>query len=85
VVNLRRTTHNPLSHAATDALSRASTEELLMQLRRRIFTPREAREVWEDWGGLNPALLSAFATFVARKTTDRKVTCAVDRVAVGRR
>ena len=54
VVNLRRTTHNPLSHAATDALSRASTEELLMQLRRRIFTPREAREVWEDWGGLNP-------------------------------
>ena len=54
VVNLRRTTHNPLSHAATDALSRASTEELLMELRRRIFTPREAREVWEDWGGLNP-------------------------------
>ena len=55
VVELRRTTHNPLSRAATDAaLSRASTEELLMELRRRIITPREAREVWEDWGGLNP-------------------------------
>ena len=55
VVELRRTTHNPLSRASTDAaLSRASTEELLMELRRRIITPREAREVWEDWGGLNP-------------------------------
>ena len=37
-----------------DALSHASTEELLLELRRRIITPREAREVWEDWGGLNP-------------------------------
>ena len=54
VVKLRRTTHNPLSRTSTDALSRASTEELLMELRRRIITPREAREVWEDWGGLNP-------------------------------
>ena len=43
-----------LSHAATDALSRASTDELLLELRRRIITPREAREVWEDWGGLHP-------------------------------
>ena len=43
-----------LAHAATDALSRASTEELLLELRRRIITPREAREVWEEWGGLNP-------------------------------
>ena len=34
--------------------TRASTEELLLELRRRIITPREAREVWEDWGGLNP-------------------------------
>ena len=54
VVKLRRTTHNPLSRTSTDARSRASTEERLMELRRRIITPREAREVWEDWGGLNP-------------------------------
>ena len=54
VVKQRRTTHNPLAHAATEAPSRASTEELLLELRRRIITPREAREVWEDWGGLNP-------------------------------
>jgi hypothetical protein len=25
-----------------------------MELRRRIITPGEAREVWEDWGGLHP-------------------------------
>jgi hypothetical protein len=54
VVKLRRATPDRLSHAATDALSRASTEELLLELRRRIITPREAREVWEDWGGLHP-------------------------------
>ena len=54
VVKLRRGAPDRLSHAATDALSRASTEELLLELRRRIITPREAREVWEDWGGLNP-------------------------------
>jgi hypothetical protein len=54
VVKLRRAIPNRLSHAATDVLSRASTEELLLELRRRIITPREAREVWEDWGGLNP-------------------------------
>ena len=54
VVKLRRATPDRLSHAAADALSRASTEELLLELRRRIITPREAREVWEDWGGLNP-------------------------------
>jgi hypothetical protein len=27
---------------------------LLLELRRRIIAPREAREVWEDWGGLHP-------------------------------
>jgi hypothetical protein len=53
VVKLRGGAPGRLSHAA-DALSRASTEELLLELRRRIITPREAREVWEDWGGLNP-------------------------------
>ena len=41
VVKQRRTTPNRLAHAATDVLSRASTEELLMELRRRIITPRE--------------------------------------------
>ena len=55
VVKLRRPTPAPSSHAyTTDALSRASTEELLLELRRRIITRREAREVWEDWGGLHP-------------------------------
>jgi hypothetical protein len=54
VVKPRRAAPDRLSHAATDALSRASTEELLLELRRRIITPREAREVWEDWGGLRP-------------------------------
>ena len=57
VVELRRTTHNPLSPTpATDALSRASTEELLLELRRRIIAPRNRRhETWDDWDdGLDP-------------------------------
>jgi hypothetical protein len=54
VVQLRRGAPERLSNAATDALSRASTEELLLELRRRIIIPREAREVWENWGGLHP-------------------------------
>ncbi|MGO9352463.1 MAG: hypothetical protein ACLP3C_17215 [Mycobacterium sp.] len=39
-----------------DALSNASTEELLLELRRRIIRPRERRhETWDDWdGGLDP-------------------------------
>ena len=42
--------------SATDALSRASTEELLLELRRRIIAPRHRRhETWDDWdGGLDP-------------------------------
>ena len=39
VVEQRRTTHNPLAHTATEAPSRASTEELLLELRRRIIAP----------------------------------------------
>jgi hypothetical protein len=36
----------------TDAFSRASTEELLLELRRRIIAPRSRRhEAWDDWGG----------------------------------
>ena len=50
VVELRRPTPNPLSHTATDALSRASTEELLLELRRRIIAPRDRRhDTWDDW------------------------------------
>ena len=52
VVELRRTTQNSLAHTATEAPSRASTEELLLELRRRIIAPRDRRhETWDDWGG----------------------------------
>ena len=55
MVKLRRTAPDRLSHAAADALSRASTEELLVELRRRIIRPRERRrETWDDWDGLDP-------------------------------
>ena len=40
VVNLPRPTSAPLSHTPTDDLSRASTEELLLELRRRTITRR---------------------------------------------
>ena len=39
VVKQRCTTHSPLAHTATEAPSRASTEELLLELRRRIIAP----------------------------------------------
>jgi hypothetical protein len=47
--------HSPapasLSHHFTEALSRASTEELLLELRRRIIRPHERRyETRDDWG-----------------------------------
>ena len=56
VVELRRPTATSLSHSSADALSRASTEELLLELRRRIIAPRRRRhETWDDWdGGLDP-------------------------------
>ncbi len=51
----QRTTHNPLTNASTEALSRASTEQLMLELRRRIIAPRQRRrETWDDWGGLDP-------------------------------
>jgi hypothetical protein len=54
VVNLRHTTHNPLSRPSTEALSHASTEELLLELRRRIVAPRPRRhESWDHWDGLD--------------------------------
>ena len=40
-----------LSDPITAALSRASTEELLLELRRRIIRPRDRRhDSWDDWG-----------------------------------
>jgi hypothetical protein len=55
VAELRRTTHSPLSHASTGSLSHASTEELLLELRRRIIAPRNTRnDTWDDSGGLDP-------------------------------
>jgi hypothetical protein len=54
VVKLRPPAPAPLSHASTDALARASTEELLLELRRRIIQPRRRRqETWDDWDGLD--------------------------------
>ena len=38
-----------------NALSQVSTEELLLELRRRIIAPRSRRDNWDDWdGGLDP-------------------------------
>ena len=39
VTELRRSASAPVSHLSPDALSRASTEELLLELRRRIVAP----------------------------------------------
>src|SRR6476659_2772294 len=53
VVKLRRDSPEPRSQGFTaDALSRASTEELLLELRRRIIAPHTRHpESWDDWGG----------------------------------
>ena len=51
VVKLRHTSPPPRTYDYTaDALSRASTEELLLELRRRIVRPRDRRhERWDEW------------------------------------
>ena len=57
VVKLRPTTPTPRLHSSADALSLASTEELLLQLeevilelRRRLIRPRHRRhETWDGW------------------------------------
>jgi len=57
MVKLRRDSPEPRHHTfTTDALSRASTEELLLELRRRITRPRDRRrDTWDDWDdGLEP-------------------------------
>jgi hypothetical protein len=56
VVELRQPSSAPPSHAARDALSRASSEQLLLELRRRIIAPRTRRQTtWDHWDdGLDP-------------------------------
>src|ERR1700758_3901902 len=52
VVKLHRDSPEPRYRSFTtdDALARASTEELLLELRRRIIRPRERRrDTWDDW------------------------------------
>jgi hypothetical protein len=51
----RRASPEPRYDSFTsDALSRASTEELLLELRRRIIRPRDRRrDAWDDWDGLD--------------------------------
>jgi hypothetical protein len=59
VVELRRPTRNDspthgYGRRPTDphAISQASTEELLLELRRRIIAPRDRRHnTWDDWDG----------------------------------
>jgi transcriptional regulator with XRE-family HTH domain len=54
-VELRQTRPNTLSGTGTEVVSRAPTEELLLELRRRIIRPRERRhEMWDDGDGLEP-------------------------------
>jgi hypothetical protein len=54
VAKPRRTTPTSLSHPTTDALMRAYTEELLTELRRRIYTRHHGLpERWDDWDGPN--------------------------------
>jgi uncharacterized NAD(P)/FAD-binding protein YdhS len=56
-VKLRRDSPEPRYHTfTTDALSRASTEELLLELRRRIIRTRDRRhQTWDDAAdGLEP-------------------------------
>jgi hypothetical protein len=42
------------SHAdfTTDALARASTEELLLEMRQRIIQPRDRRRETDHWDGI---------------------------------
>jgi hypothetical protein len=56
VVELRQPSSAPPSHEARDALSRASSEQLLLELRRRIIAPRTRRQTtWDHWDdGLDP-------------------------------
>ena len=84
VVKLRRPTPDPLSHTATDALSRASTEELLLELRRRIIAPRTRRhDTWDDWGRPGPARRLARAGDMSARMIST-VGRAIDVIVAGR-
>ncbi len=58
VVELGRSNTNAPSQGyalrptSANALPQVSTEELLLELRRRIIAPRDRRhDTWDDWGG----------------------------------
>ena len=58
VSTLRQSNTNPVTPGYAlrptnpNALSQVSTEELLLELRRRIIAPRHQRQdTWDDWGG----------------------------------
>jgi hypothetical protein len=52
VVKLRRDSTDPQNHSFTEVLSRAPTEELLLELRRRIIRPGDRRrDTWDDYDG----------------------------------
>jgi hypothetical protein len=54
VMNLRQTGHRTHSHSGTEVVARTSTEELLLELRRRIIQPRDRRyDTWHDRDGLD--------------------------------
>ena len=55
VMNQRQTSHRTLSDSGTEVVSRTSTEELLLELRRRIIRPRDRRpDTWNDGDALEP-------------------------------
>ena len=60
MVELRRPTHNAPSQGYAlrptnpNALSQASTEELLLELRRRIIPRTRRHDTWDDSDGLDP-------------------------------
>ena len=61
LVELRRSNTNApaqgyaLRPTNPNGLSHMRTEELLLELRRRIIAPRDRRnETWDDWHGLDP-------------------------------
>jgi len=54
VMNKRQASDRTPSDSGTEVVSRTSTEELLLELRRRIIRPRERRrDTWDDWDGLD--------------------------------
>ena len=77
VVELHRTTPTAPSQGYAlrptnpNALSQVSTEELLLELRRRIIAPRDRRhETWDDWERPRPARRLARTGLAAKHLTD---------------